>query len=164
MRALLRSPVRAAFAVLVVLLAGYGAWWLNVVYPLNNELRLAALDGDLPRMADLRRRGADPDARTESLWTPLTQAAERGNARTAAALLDLGADPNRAEGGGNAPLFYAAMKGHRPVVDLLLTRGADPNRRGSSAKNLSPLAIAERGGHAEVAARLRAAGARDHDQ
>ncbi len=160
MRALLASPLRRLVALLVLLLAGYGAWWLNVTYPLNNELRLAALEGDLPRVTQLRRRGADLDARTESLWTPLTQAAERGDVRVATALLDLGADPNRPEGGDNTALFYAALKGHGPVVDLLLARGADPNRRGGSAKNLSPLAIAERSGHPEVAARLRAAGAR----
>ena len=160
MRELLRSPLRLTVALLVLLLAVAGAWWLNVVYPLNNEFRLAALEGDLPRMAKLRQRGANPDARTEALWTPLTQAAERGDARVAADLLDLGADPNRAEGGGNAPLLYAALRGHLPVVELLLARGADPNRRGGSAKNLSPLAIAEQSGHPEVAARLRAAGAR----
>lgn len=160
MRALFRSPWQVFAVFLVVLLAGYGAWWLNVTYPLNNELRLAALEGDLPRMARLRERGADPDARTESLWTPLTQAAERGDVRVVAALLDLGASPNRAEGGDNTALFYAALKGHLPVVELLLARGADVNRKGGSAKNLSPLAIAEQSGQAEVAARLKAAGAR----
>ena len=160
MRDLLRSPLRLGLALLTVLLAGGGAWWLNVVYPLNNEFRLAAAEGDLTRMARLRQRGANPDARTEALWTPLTQAAERGDVRVASALLDFGADPHRAEGGGNTALFYAALNGHLPVVELLLARGADPNRRGGSAKNLSPLAIAERSQRPEVVARLRAAGAK----
>ncbi len=160
MRALLLSPLRLLAAVVFMLVVGYGLWWLNHTYLLNDEFRIAAVEGDLPRLSQLRQHGADPDARTDALWTPLTQAAERGDARVAAALLDLGADPNRPELGGNAPLFYAALKGHLPVVELLLGRGADPNRRGASAKNLSPLAIAEQSGHPEVAARLRAAGAR----
>lgn len=160
MRALLRSPLRLLAAVVFLLAAGYGLWFLNHTYLLNDEFRIAAAEGDLPRLVQLRRLGADPDARTDALWTPLTQAAERGDARVAAALLDLGADPNRPELGGNAPLFYAAFKGHLPIVELLLARGADPSRRGSSAKNLTPLAIAEKSGYPEVAARLRAAGAR----
>lgn len=160
MRALLRSPLRLLAVVVSMLVAGYGLWWLNHTYLLNDEFRIAATEGNLPRLTQLRRHGADPDARTDALWTPLTQAAERGDARVATALLDLGADPNRPELGGNSPLFYAALKGHLPVVEVLLGRGADPNRRGVSAKNLSPLAIAEQSGHAEVATRLRAAGAR----
>ena len=159
MRAFFRSPLRLLVFLAVLLLAGRGAWWLNRTYLLNDELRIAAQEGDLPRMTQLRQRGADLDARTDALWTPLTQAAERGDARVAAALLDLGADPNQPEGGGNTPLFYAALKGHLPVVNLLLARGADPNRRGDP-KNLSPLAVAEQSSQAEAAARLRAAGAR----
>lgn len=157
----LRRPrVLLPLLAVLALLAGLFVRWAYFVYPLNNDLLYAAREGDLPQMETLFRKGADPNARGEQWWTPLTAAAERGQLPAVAWLLDHGAAVNQLEGGGNSALFYAAFQGHGDVADLLLRQGADPNLKGGGRQNLSPLMIAEQQGHLELAARLRAGGAK----
>ena len=50
----------------------------------------------------------------------------------------------------------AAQNGLTGTVDLLIARGADP--RAYNVDILTPAELAERAGHADVAARIRAAG------
>jgi uncharacterized protein len=57
----------------------------------------------------------------------------------------------------STPLGLAARWGQQPVVELLLARGADPNKAG--APWATPLAWAEKKGHAGIAGLLRHAGA-----
>lgn len=156
----LRHPRLLLLLVVLAVAAPLFVRWSYFIYPLNNELLYAAREGDVPRMEMLFQKGADPNALGEALWTPLAAAAESGQLTAVTSLLDHGADPNRLEGGGNSALFYAAHQGHAEVLDLLLRRGADPNLKGSGRQNLPPLVIAEQRGHPELAARLRAAGAK----
>ena len=58
---------------------------------------------------------------------------------------------------GATPLFIAAMQGQGTVVQLLLDGGAAVNE--ATNRGDKPLSMAVRGGHEEVAALLRAAGA-----
>jgi ankyrin repeat protein len=75
-------------------------------------------------------------------------------------LLEHGANPNLPWGaGGESPLHVAARRWDVAMVDLLLAHGADLNRR--DADGHRPYALAELHGNQDVAARLRAAGARE---
>lgn len=65
-------------------------------------------------------------------WTPLHEAAARGDVAVATLLLANGAKINAktdGESGGKTPLSVAAEAGKKDVAELLLKRKADPNAR-----------------------------------
>jgi ankyrin repeat protein len=68
----------------------------------------------------LLQNGADPNtARVKNLWTPLHQAASRGNARVVAALLERGASRKARDHDGRTPLDVAREKRRGSVVEIL---------------------------------------------
>jgi ankyrin repeat protein len=74
-------------------------------------------------------------------------------------LLEHGADPSVTSGDqAETPLHRAAANGNAAQVNLLLKNGADPNAARADGRTSYMLAI--RGGHTELAARLREAGAK----
>ena len=74
-------------------------------------------------------------------------------------MVELGADKDKAEsGGGRTPLALAAAIGNFAVVKYLVEQGADKKKADSDG--FSPLMAAQIFNHVEVAAYLRAAGAR----
>ena len=82
---------------------------------------------------------------------PLTLAAAYGHSDLVQMLLELGSDP---EGGADVsfpPLFSAASKGHLDIVKQLIEAGANPLR---CSDHDTPLHIAARGGHTNVAREL----------
>src|SRR4029079_6237608 len=89
-------------------------------------LMWAATEMDKTRM--MLNHGADVNARSSDLRTPLMIAARRpGNTATVKLLLDKGANPNpnlhpAAE---SSPLMEAATAGDAPIMELLLAKGAD---------------------------------------
>jgi ankyrin repeat protein len=77
----------------------------------------------------LLKAGADASAANRYGITPLSLAAENGNAELMAALLKAGADTKATLPGGQTLLMTASRSGNPEVVKLLLDRGADPNAR-----------------------------------
>ena len=68
----------------------------------------------------LLEKGADPNtARDKNLWTPLHQAASRGNARIVSALLEHGAAGKARDRDGKTPLDVAREKRRNAVVEIL---------------------------------------------
>ena len=68
----------------------------------------------------LLEKGADPNtARDKNLWTPLHQAASRGNARIVSALLERGASGKARDRDGKTPLDVARDKRRIAVVEVL---------------------------------------------
>ncbi|HYU54235.1 MAG TPA: ankyrin repeat domain-containing protein, partial [Gemmatimonadaceae bacterium] len=68
----------------------------------------------------LLEKGANPNtARAKNLWTPLHQAASRGNARIVSALLEHGASPKSRDRDGQTPLDVAREKRRTAVVEVL---------------------------------------------
>ncbi|MFW6345185.1 MAG: ankyrin repeat domain-containing protein, partial [Halomonas sp.] len=61
--------------------------------------------------------------------TPLTLAAERGEAETVMAMLERGTAVDDADGCGWTALMKAAAGGHLAMLEALLARGADPEHR-----------------------------------
>jgi ankyrin repeat protein len=89
----------------------------------------------------------------------ILSAAAKGDVDEVAAVLSMDNRLARAtDPAGRTPLHLAAMHGHADTVDMLIHNSADPNAR--DAEGRTALALAEGAGHRDVAARLRAAGAR----
>jgi ankyrin repeat protein len=122
-------------------------------------LDTAALKGNLEIVRALIEHGADVGARNSYGATPLHDAAVAGHRDVVALLLDNKANLEaREEESGATALYDAASMGRVDVVELLLARGANaktPNKAG-----VTPLRAAVVNGFDQVAAVLRAHGAR----
>jgi ankyrin repeat protein len=97
-------------------------------------LMWAAADFDKTRL--LLQHGADVNARSSDMRTPLMIAARRpGNSATVKLLLDRGAKPNPNDHPAveSSPLTEAATAGDAASVELLLSHGADAKAAGEPA-------------------------------
>ncbi len=115
---------------------------------LEHELLRAAKRGDLEKVKELLRRGADPNFTTLYGMTALHYAAMAGHVDVVKLLLEWGANPNIRREGEWTPLHYAASHGHINIVKLLLERGADPNIKDISG--ITPLHVASSKGYSEM--------------
>jgi len=107
----------------------------------------------------LIERGADKDkARDNDGATPLCIAAQNGSLEVVRCLVEQGADKDKAAKNGLTPLLVATLRNELAVVRCLVEQGADKDK--ATSNGWSPLRIAQSKGYAEVAAYLRAAGAR----
>ncbi|XP_075472427.1 cyclin-dependent kinase 4 inhibitor C [Ascaphus truei] len=91
----------------------------------------------------LLSRGADPNLRDRTGFTPLHDAARTGFQDTLQALLEFHADVNIEDNEGNLPLHLAAREGHLHVVKFLsLHTDSDvghPNRNGDTPCDMARL-------------------------
>jgi uncharacterized protein len=85
----------------------------------------------------------------------LFYAIEKNNLVYAQKVLGMNFDPNMHHDNGFTPLAYAAMKGSLPMIELLLRNGADATQ--ASKEGDTPVELALRFGHAEVADALKQA-------
>ena len=144
-------------------------------------LMTAARTGSLGAVRALLAKGADPNALEQLEQTALMWAAAEGHARVAHALVEVGADLHAKLKSGFTPMFFAVREGHIDVVQTLLEAGADvnellqrvkdgPDRAVNNASyrpvddGISPLLMAVRNGHFELAVVLVNAGADPNDQ
>jgi ankyrin repeat protein len=99
--------------------------------------------------------GADTEVREYRQGIkPLHFAAMMGHDEVVAVLLGGRADKNALDSEGCSPLHYAAMRGHASVAKRLLSAGADTTVR---LRGETPLDVATKAGHTDVADLLRAA-------
>ena len=144
-------------------------------------LMTAARTGSLGAVRALLAKGADPNAREEREQTALMWAAAEGHAAVTHALVEVGADMHARLKSGFTPMFFAVREGHIDVVFTLLEAGAavhellqrvkdGPDRAVNNASyrpvddGISPLLMAVRNGHFELAVALVNAGADPNDQ
>lgn len=85
----------------------------------------------------------------------LFYAIEKNNLVYAQKVLSMNFDPNLHHDNGYTPLAYAAMRGSLPMIELLLRNGSDPTQ--TTKEGDSPVELALRFGHAEVADALKQA-------
>ena len=115
----------------------------------------------LGRVEDVRR--LLPRATAEERHVAMALAAQHGHVEIVRALLDAGDDPNRYNPKGthahSTPLHQAAAGGKERVVRLLVERGARLDIK-DTIYNATPLGWAEYCAQPEIAAYLRAHGAR----
>lgn len=87
------------------------------------EMREGALGtGNVDRLKELLKEGADKDAVDEEGRTPLHFAAGYGELECVKALLDVGANIDALDNNQNTPLHYAAGYGQPESVKLLTER------------------------------------------
>ncbi|CAE7256641.1 kidins220b, partial [Symbiodinium microadriaticum] len=124
----------------------------------QGPLMHACAHGHLATVEFLLQRRAAPNLRGSS-HTPLSLAAEKGNAELARLLLAAGAQPNEDTPMRHArvPLNCACERGHAEVVSLLLEAGADKNAKGGWSRGF-PLICAARTRQANVVRLLLEAG------
>lgn len=85
----------------------------------TGPLHEAVLTGDLERIHDLIKRGADVDPLDERARTPLHLAAERGDVLAVKALLEAGANAHSQDLDYRTPEMAARAAGHRGMAELL---------------------------------------------
>jgi len=95
----------------------------------ENELILAAKEGDAEKLRRLLNEGALVDTADSYGWTPLMWACSRGHSDTVRLLLQRGANVNTTGLGGITPLMVASDQCRSEIVRLLLQDGADKNAR-----------------------------------
>lgn len=101
--------------------------------------------------------GLEPKPREKSpeAVRALLYAIEKNNVVYGQKVLSMNFDPNLHHENGYTPLAYAALKGYGQMVEMLVRNGADPalpTREGET-----PVELALRGGHQEVADALKRA-------
>jgi bla regulator protein blaR1 len=134
----------------------------------GTPLIAAAREGHHELVALLLDRGADPNLPVPGDGAPLIMAAREGHLRVVQLLLDRGATIDLIVPGDENALIQASLERHLDVVKLLVSRGADVNARAWAESRdprrrgewRTPLGMALRGGHRDLAAFLVRAGAR----
>jgi uncharacterized protein len=127
-------------------------------FDFQGKLSDAAAAGDVSRIKELLREGANADSYSGNHFPPLSLAAEHGHLEAVRLLLDNGANPNRKYTLNGTPLFAAVYGNHADVVSLLLSRGADFRIRNGDE---TVLKIARQGRNRDIVDLLEAAGAQE---
>ncbi len=136
-------------------------------------LTYAIYHSPLAFIGELVDAGADPNGHTGDGFPPLMAALSSGVPAPGASvrtdvrevvrlLLSHGADVGQRGINDYTPLHAAAAQGDLALVDLLLQHGADPNAIARIDDMETPLEVAVRAGHDEVAGRLRPLTVRPH--
>ncbi|WP_416897456.1 MAG: ankyrin repeat domain-containing protein [Minwuia sp.] len=124
---------------------------------LDEELRVAMDKGNVQRMENLLRSGADPNAIDASGRDAIIAAAWRGREMVVELLIEKGVDIDTIDLEGRTPLTWASINGYEAIVEDLLNEGADPDTRDDAG--LTPLMRAAWNGHDDVVRALLASGA-----
>ena len=166
---------------LVQVLLESGADANTVVSGGETVLMTASYAGSREVVEVLLKYGADPNATEHRNQTALMWAAAEGHVSVVDALIEANADPQSRLFSGFTSLFFAVREGRTEVVQRLLATGIDVNAlltRDKDAKcswcdarsarpvndGMSPLLMAVRNGHYELALALVDAGADPNDQ
>jgi hypothetical protein len=124
-------------------------------YRLQEMLIKSALEGNLEKIREALRDGANTQATYYMSYPALHSAAMTGQADAVRLLLDNGADVNQVDNTWKvSPLDFAANYGHTNVVQVLLARGADVCHKETEGTAGD---IAQARGHKELAELLKTA-------
>ncbi|WP_425385309.1 ankyrin repeat domain-containing protein [Wolbachia endosymbiont (group B) of Schoenobius gigantella] len=108
---------------------------------LDKELLIAAEKGDLEKVRESIRRGANVNIQDRQGWTPLFWAIQKNNFNIVELLLDNNADIKVKDNEGWTPIHWAVQLGSLDVVKRLVERGADVNALTADGRTPYDLAI-----------------------
>ena len=114
----------------------------------NTALHFYASNGEIGKVEDLLKKGADPDMHDIEGNAAIHFAVESNQFQVAKLLLQYKASPNEANIEKTTPLHIATARGNLDIVKLLLTHGAD-----NSLMNIeghTTLHLAAAGGNAKI--------------
>lgn len=117
-------------------------------------LLAAVAQGYLKMVKFMLERGANPDTSNLQGITPLMYAARYGNVEIAKLLLNYGAKLDLQDIFGDTALAVAVTRGQESLVRLFISKGAKTDTRNKIEK-LTPLELAHKHGHGEIARLLR---------
>lgn len=120
-----------------------------MVWFVNNRLRGAIVEGNLPKLEQLLEGKKNLEADLETGATPLQYAVMKRREDVVAFLIEKGANVNASNSDGWTPLHRAAFLGQVGITALLLKAGADPNLRDRYGKTVYGFALSR--GEAEIA-------------
>jgi ankyrin len=86
----------------------------------DNELLVAAWDGDLIEVRTALENGANPNTKTANGWTPLYIEAQESHVNVIRVLHERGAYPRIADNGERIPLDYAKDSAIRNLLESAL--------------------------------------------
>lgn len=134
----------------------------------NLKLIIAANQGNVEKLSDLIKSGADVNISDELFGTPLVSAVDSRNLKAVKLLLNKGANVNSKDNAGCTALIRAALTDNVEVVRLLLLQGADPNAscyplvNGKPiAERFTPLNVSKARKNQEIVKLLAEAGAKE---
>jgi len=107
---------------------------------LDQQLLVAAEEGNSERIVELLDAGANIEATNILGWTALHIAASKGHEICVEMLLSHGANIETTNDYGNTALHFAAFNGHIACVEMLLSHGASieaTNNNGDTALHLA---------------------------
>ncbi|MFP3020595.1 MAG: ankyrin repeat domain-containing protein [Wolbachia sp.] len=108
---------------------------------LDKELLIAAEKGDIEKVRDSIRQGANVNVQGRQGWTPVFWAIQKNNFNIIELLLDNNADIKVKDNEGWTPLHWAVQLGSLDVVERLVERGADVNALTADGRTPYDLAI-----------------------
>jgi hypothetical protein len=94
-------------------------------YTLQERLSAAAISGDIPKIQDAIKDGANVNGGYYQSLPVLQQAAMEGRSEAVSYLIDAGASTNFVGDFGQTALTSAVYYGHKETAKVLLRRGAD---------------------------------------
>jgi len=136
------------------LLIAHGANVMALGAKFGTALMIAVLKRHLDMVDLLLQNGADVNAPDVLGGTPLLRAVERDYVDVADRLItDRSVDVNATDRSGMTALHMAAVTGNEQLADVLLAHGARKDMKNGNGE--TPADVAQRGGHAGLAAKLR---------
>ncbi len=139
-----------------------GIFFLNFSFGYADLLVDEAQKGNLQKVKELIKAGADINAKNEYGVTPLYAACARGHKETAAYLLDIGAQAGTSTDHSFTPLMMASSKGWYDIVSRILEHGPDVNA--TSDNGLRAINEATSKGEIEIVKLLIKSGAQINTQ
>ncbi|WP_353282507.1 ankyrin repeat domain-containing protein [Wolbachia endosymbiont (group A) of Myopa testacea] len=108
---------------------------------LDKELLISTEKGDLEKVRDGIRQGANVNVQGRQGWTPVFWAIQKNNFNIVELLLDNNADIKVKDDEGWTPIHWAVQLGSLDVVKRLVERGADVNALTADGRTPYDLAI-----------------------
>ncbi|WP_265021563.1 ankyrin repeat domain-containing protein [Wolbachia endosymbiont (group A) of Icerya purchasi] len=108
---------------------------------LDKELLISTEKGDLEKVRDGIRQGANVNVQDGQGWTPVFWAIQKNNFNIVELLLDNNADIKVKDNEGWTPIHWAVQLGSLDVVKRLVERGADVNALTADVRTPYDLAI-----------------------